>query len=107
MLSTDVTQSDDVITELGATGSVLMAELVDAHAAKTDAEARIERVRSAIEVLMGDATEARVNGQPVITRRTVVSRRFDAQTAKRFLTPEQIEASMVEVESRPFKRVAQ
>jgi hypothetical protein len=46
-----------------------------------------------------------VNGQPVITWRPVVSRRFDA-TAKRFLTPEQIDACMVETESRPFRRTS-
>jgi hypothetical protein len=34
---------------------MLFAELEDAHAAKADAEARIERVRKAIELLAGDA----------------------------------------------------
>jgi hypothetical protein len=105
VLSDDVTQSDQSVTELGQPGRVLIAELADAHEAKATAEDRIERVRSAIELLMGDAEEARVDGLPVVTRRTVIGRRFDAQTAKRFLTPEQVEACMVGTETRPFRRV--
>jgi hypothetical protein len=109
VLSNDVTQSDEAVTELGDTGRVLLAELEDAHAAKADAEARIERVRAAIETLLtqAGATEGRVNGQPVITWRPVVSKRFDASRAKRFLTEDQIAACMVTSESRAFRRVTQ
>lgn len=103
----DVTQSDGAVTELGQAGEMLLAELEAAHEAKAAAEARIELVRRGIEMLMGDATEAHVAGRPVITWRPVTSRRFDTQTAKRFLSPEQIDACMVASESRPFKRVAQ
>ena len=105
MLSTDVTLRAQSVTELGEHGALLYAELAAAHQAKADAEARIERARTTIEVLMGDADEATVNGQAVVTRHLVVGRRFDQQTAKRFLTPEQIEACMVATESRPFRRV--
>lgn len=107
MLSTDVTLSDQTVTELGEHGALLYGELEAAHTAKAEAEARIERARTAIEILMGDADEATVNGRAVITRHAVQSRRFDQQTAKRFLTAEQVEACMVPTESRPFKRVGQ
>lgn len=109
MLSTDVTESDQPVTqtaELGEYGAALISMLESAHTAKAEAEARIEKIRTAIQNLMGDADEALVAGTPVVTRRLVVSRRFDAQTAKRFLTPEQIDACMVEAESRPFRRTA-
>ena len=107
MLSTDVTHSDEPVTELGQTGAMLLAELESAYDAKAEAEARIERVRGAFQVLIGDAHEARVDGQPVITWRPQVSQRFDQATAKRFLTAEQIEACMKPSGSRPFRRVGQ
>lgn len=106
MLPIDVTVSDDATTELGQAGAMLFAELEEAHAAKASAEDRIERARKAIELLAGDAQEIHVGGQLVATWKPQVSRRFDQATAKRFLTPEQIDACMVEVESRPFRRTA-
>lgn len=105
-LPSDVTLSDPSVTELGQAGAMLAAELADAYEAKAAAEARIETARKAMELLMGDAHEARVNGITVATWRPQIGRRFDQQTAKRFLTPEQVEACMVESESRPFRRSA-
>jgi multidrug resistance efflux pump len=102
----DVTESDQATTELGQAGAMLFAELEEAHAAKAAAEARIERARQAIELLAGDAQEIHVGGQLVATWRPQVSRRFDQATAKRFLTAEQADACMVEVESRPFRRTS-
>lgn len=104
MLPIDVTLSDDATTELGQAGAMLFAELEEAHAAKATAEHRIEAARKAIELLAGEAQEIRVSGQLMATWRPQTSRRFDQATAKRFLTPEQIDACMVEVESRPFRR---
>lgn len=106
MLPTDVTQSDQTVTDLGQTGAMLLAELDDAREAEKAAKARVELVRAAIESLLTEAgaTEALVNGQPAITWRPVVSRRFNEARARRYLTPEQIEDCYVESESRPFRR---
>lgn len=103
-LPSDVTLSDSAVTELGQAGAMLAAELADAYEAKAAADARIETVTTAMKLLMGDAREARAHGVTVATWRPQVSRRFDQATAKRFLTPEQVEACMVESESRPFRR---
>lgn len=101
----DVTESDGPVTELGQTGAMLLAELEAAYDAKAEAEARIEVANNAVKLLMGDHTHALAGGQPIAIWKPVHGKRFDAQTAKRFLTPEQIDAATVEVESRPFKRV--
>lgn len=108
MLPEPVTLSDDAVTplELGDAGELLLRELHAAYIAKAQAEDRIARTRAGLEVLMGDATEAAVHGRPAVTWRPQVSKRFDQQTAKRFLTAEQIEACMVEQTTRPFRPVA-
>lgn len=108
----EVTQSDHAITELGQAGAVLMAELEDATDAKADAEARIERVRKALEVLLtqAGATEGRVEGRPVVVWRPVTSARFDQSLAKRLLHQmggqDAVDACTVQATSRPFRRVA-
>lgn len=107
-MPTDVTQSDQATTELGQTGAMLFAELADAQDAINAASARYDTARKALELLMeqAGATEAKVDGQVIVTWKPQVSRRFDQATAKRFLTPEQIDACMVPVETRPFRRAS-
>jgi hypothetical protein len=102
----DVTLSDQPTTELGQTGAMLVAELADAYEAQAAAMARIDTARKALELLMGDAHVATVDGLTVATWKPQVSRRFDQATAKRFLTPDQLEACLVPVETRPFRRAS-
>lgn len=107
----EVTESDHAVTELGQTGAVLLAELEDASAQRAAADDRILRVRVAIEALLtqAGATDALVDGQPIVTWRPQVSRRFDQSLAKRLLAElggqAAVDACTVEAESRPFRRV--
>lgn len=93
------------VIELDATGRAYLAELEDAHAAKAEAEQRIEQASQQLQRILGETPEATVDGRPVVSWRPYVRRAFNQREAKRFLTPEQVEACMSATVVRPFRRV--
>lgn len=110
MLPDDVTQSDEMTTDLGQAGAMLFAELAEAKAVKAAAEERIAIARKAIEHLAGEARTILVGGNVAATWKPQVARRMDQATVRRVLresygwTDEQIDAGLyVEVESRQFR----
>lgn len=115
MLSTEVTLSDQAVTELGDAGQVLLAELETAQADEATAKARVETAKAKIQLLLtqAGASEATVHGQRAFTWRPQVSRRLDQAKVRQVLTDaygwsdEQIDRALyTEVQSRPFKRAA-
>lgn len=91
--------------ELNVVGRAYLAELEDAHAAKADAERRIEHATEQLQKLIGERSEATLDGRPVLSWRPYVRRSFSQREAKRFLTAEQLDACTTETVVRPFRRV--
>ena len=77
----------------------------EGQAKKAAAEELMSTAREKIEQALGDNDTGTIHGIPVVRWTHVISNRLDTKLAKKFLTPEQLQAATVETETRRFTLV--
>jgi hypothetical protein len=92
--------------ELDAAGRAYLADYEEALAERRALDAQIEHLAEQLKKLIGDAHEARVDGEPVLSYRPHTRRGFSQALARRFLTEEQFAACQSATLVRPFKQVS-